>query len=218
MSGGVTRAYVRISLDTAESGSIAKQRRRIAAAEVARGRDPEAVSWYSDESVSGSKVLFAERPEGARLLADLQPGDRVVMTKIDRAARNVADLLSLVQRIRGAGASVRFVDNDIDTDGPYGQFMLTMLGALAELEANIISERRKESLGAFVAEGRHAVGKAPIGLRSIPNPSGRGLVLAIDPETAPLVREAVERVMAGESQNSVRESLGLSRVKSPGVV
>ena len=75
-------------------------------------------------------------------MADLQQGDRVLVTKIDRAARSVRDLLDVVERIENAGASIVFVDQGIDTSGPMGRFLLTLLGAIAELEAAIMAERR----------------------------------------------------------------------------
>lgn len=197
------RTYLRISLDTAESGSIGKQRSRLA-----KQAGSDAVE-YRDESVSGSKIPFADRPAGGRLLADLERGDRVLVTRIDRAARNVRDLLDLVERIERSGASIVFVDQAIDTAGPMGRFLLTLLGAIAELEAGIIAERRRESLAAFREEGRHAVGRAPFGLQAVPNPNGRGLVLRPHPEQAPLLREIVERLLAGESQRSLSALTGM---------
>lgn len=199
------RGYGRISLDTARSGSIAKQRERITKF---AGIEME---WYADESVSGSKIPFGNRPEGHRLLADLQPGDRVIVTKIDRAARSVRDLLDLVERIEKQGSSIVFVDQNIDTGGSMGRFILTLLGAIAELEAAIIAERRKESLESFAQEGRHAVGKAPWGFLSVDNPNGRGLVIRPDPELRDIAREVVERVIAGETQEAVRKDIGMSK-------
>lgn len=198
------RGYARISLDTETSGSIDKQRSRI---EKYAGAG---IEWYLDESVSGSKVPFADRPEGRRLLADLEQGDRVLVTKIDRAARSVRDLLNLVERIDKVGASIVFVDQNIDTSGPMGRFLLTLLGAIAELEAGIIAERRRESLEQFAQEGRHAVGRAPFGFESVPNPSGRGLVIRPDPEEAPVLIDAIERVLRGERQGPVAASIGIS--------
>lgn len=61
----------------------------------------------------------------------------------------MSDLLDIVKHVESVGASVRFIDNDINTEGPYGRFTLTLLAAIAELEAGIVSERRKESLEAF---------------------------------------------------------------------
>lgn len=197
------RAYARISLDTKVSGSITKQKARLT-----RASSGEPI-FYLDESVSGSKVPFADREAGARLLADLEPGDRVLVTKIDRAARNVRDLLDLVERIEKAGASIVFIDQAIDTAGPMGRFLLTLLGAVAELEANIIAERRRESLASFHDEGRHAVGRAPFGLQSVSNLNGRGLVLRPHPEEAPILRDVVERLLAGESQASLAQVVGM---------
>lgn len=196
------RAYARISLDTARSGSIAKQRARLA-------RVADAPVWYVDESVSGAKVAFADRDGGGRLLEDLQRGDRVLVTKIDRAARNVTDLLGLVRLIEDRGASIVFVDQNLDTSGPMGRFMLTLLAAVAELEAAIIAERARESRAAFMDEGRFGGGPLPFGFLTGPNPSGRGLVLRPDPETAPTAREAVARVLAGEPQRQIAPDLGL---------
>jgi DNA invertase Pin-like site-specific DNA recombinase len=202
------RAYARISLDTERSGSIVKQRARLT--RVAEGEPV----WYVDESVSGAKVPFAERPAGRDLLGDLERGDRVLVTRIDRAARNVRDLLGLVERIEEAGASIVFADQNIDTAGPMGRFLLTLLGAIAELEAGIVSERVRETRESFRAEGRFGGGPIPAGLVTAPNPNGRGLVLRPDPETADVAREVVDRVLAGEPQRSLAPLLGL---KEPGL-
>lgn len=201
------RGYARISLDTEESGSIDKQKGRIEEA----GTE---VEWYIDRSVSGSKIPFDERPDGMRLLADLQRGDRVLITKIDRAARSVSDLLRLVTLIDERGASIKFVDQpfiDTDRSNPFARFILTLLAAIAELEANIIAERRRESLTAFRAEGRHAVGAAPYGFESVPNPNGRGLVIRPHPIEGPLLREAIAKVIKGASRESIAKELGLGR-------
>lgn len=196
------RAYARISLDTERSGAIVKQRARLAKI----ANEPV---WYVDESVSGAKVPFAERPQGKRLLADLRPGDRVLVTKIDRAARNVRDLLGLVEHIEGAGATIVFVDQNIDTAGPMGRFLLTLLGAVAELEAAIVAERVRETRESFRTEGRFAGGPIPFGFTTAPHPAGRGLVLRPDPEAADIARDVIRRVMSGESQRSLAEVIGL---------
>lgn len=206
------RGYGRISLDTERSGSKVKQRSRIA--EEAKG-DWE---WYFDESVSGSKIPFADRPHGSRLLADLQKGDRILMTKIDRAARSVSDLLALVKLVDERGATIKFVDQPfIDTDphNSFGRFMLQMLAAIAELEAGIIAERRRESLQSFAAEGRHAVGAAPFGFHSVENPNGRGLVIRVHPENGPRLKSCLDRIVTGKiTQEMAAEELGMTK---PGI-
>lgn len=198
------RLYLRISLDTARSGSIDKQR-----AMLAPHARPGFVE-YVDRSVSGAKVRFSERDGGSRLLADLRRGDRLLVTKIDRAARNTEDLLGLVKRVNALGAEVVFAEPYINTEGPMGKLLLTLLGAVAEFESALIAERRRDSLAAFADEGRHAVGAAPFGLASVENPHGRGLVLRPHPEEAPRLRAAVERLLAGEPQYRLAEELGFA--------
>jgi DNA invertase Pin-like site-specific DNA recombinase len=207
------RAYARISLDNERSGSISKQ---LASLQAHGSTD---IEFYKDESVSGSKISFADRPAGAALLRDLRKGDRVLFTKIDRAARSVRDLLDLMQHVEDSGASVVFVEQNIDTAGPMGRFVLTLLGAIAELEAGIIGERRRESLAAFTAEGRHAVGAAPFGFRSVEREDGRGKVIRPDlkpdeslggQSPAEMLRGAVRRVLAGEAQARIASTMPLS--------
>lgn len=206
----VDRGYCRISLDTKVSGSISKQKAQITASVVTKGGDPSAIEWYVDESKSGA-IPMRNRPQGGRLWREVSKGDVVHVTKIDRAARSAQDLLRTVEYIEETGASVVFVGNHMDTSGAPGKLMLTVLAGVAEFERALIAERRTESIAAARGEGRHIVGDAPFGFRSVANPEGRGLVIRPDPDTAPLLREAIERVMAGEAQDSVRHMLGLSK-------
>jgi DNA invertase Pin-like site-specific DNA recombinase len=206
----VDRGYCRISLDTKASGSISKQKSQISGSVMSKGREPSQIEWYVDESKSGA-IPLRTRPEGARLWDEVGKGDVVYVSKIDRAARSASDLLATVEHISKAGASIVFVGNEIDTTGSTGMLVLTILGAVAEFERALISERRKESIEAARGEGRHIVGGAPYGFRSVENPDGRGLVIRPDPETAPLLQQAIERVITGESQDSVRHLLGLSK-------
>ncbi|WHZ11208.1 MAG: hypothetical protein OJF60_001647 [Burkholderiaceae bacterium] len=81
------------------------------------------------------------RPQLHRALSALRPGDQFVVWKLDRIARSLFDLLALLDRVRLSGASVRSLMEPIDTGSPYGRFTLQVLGAVAELERNIIRER-----------------------------------------------------------------------------
>src|SRR5690606_18548349 len=169
--GGMTdHGYMRISRDVESSGSLSKQRASILRAA------PDA-KLYEDASISGG-VPFAERPAGAKILRALKPGDRLVATKLDRISRNVADLLELVRVIEAKGATVKFTDQDIDTSVPLGRFLLTLFGAVAELERGTVGESRRESIAAAKEEGRWFLGTPPFGLMSVPAGDGRrGLVL-----------------------------------------
>lgn len=93
------------------------------------------------------------RPELQRMLRELRPGDVVIVYKLDRMARSLADLLNILDKIKHAGASIRSITEPIDTAGPYGLFMLQVLGAVAQLERSIIRERSIAGQVAFMQRG-----------------------------------------------------------------
>ena len=81
------------------------------------------------------------RPELERCLDSLAAGDTFVVYKLDRVARSLTDLLSIIDRIRDAGAHIRSLNEPLDTSSPMGIFVLQILGAVAQLERGIIRER-----------------------------------------------------------------------------
>ncbi|PJI98096.1 DNA invertase Pin-like site-specific DNA recombinase [Acidovorax sp. 69] len=87
----------------------------------------------------GSSV--GPRPELQRLLASLKPGDVLVVYKMDRIARSLKDLLSILDQIKASGAAIRSLTEPLDTASPLGTFMIQILGAVAQLERSIIRER-----------------------------------------------------------------------------
>jgi DNA invertase Pin-like site-specific DNA recombinase len=78
------------------------------------------------------------RPQLELLLSVLGTGDIVKVYKIDRFARSLIDLLSILERIEAAGASFQSLTEPIDTSTPAGRMMMHMLGAFAEFERSII--------------------------------------------------------------------------------
>lgn len=81
------------------------------------------------------------RPELQKLLSALQPGDVLVVYKMDRVARSLKDLLAILDRIKAAGAAIRSLTEPLDTSTPLGMFMIQILGSVAQLERSIIRER-----------------------------------------------------------------------------
>lgn len=131
--------YARIS--TAEQ-DLAAQRRALAAAGCAE---------IVEETASGGN---AARPELARLLARIRPGDTLVVARLDRLARSLAHLLAVLDRLRAQGAAFRSLADPIDTAGPSGTLVLQILGAVAEFERALIRERTRAGLAAARAQGR----------------------------------------------------------------
>lgn len=95
-----------------------------------------------------------QRPELHRLLASIAPGDVLTVYKLDRVARSLKDLLSILERLEAAGAGLRSLTEPIDTHTPAGRLMLQMLGAVAEFERSLIRERAIAGQIAAIARGR----------------------------------------------------------------
>ena len=103
------------------------------------------------EKVSGVK---AERPELAKLMKALEPGDTVVVTKLDRLGRSTRELLELIHRISQAGAFFKSLGDPLwDTTTPTGRLLGTLLAAIAEFERELIRERTGEGRKRAKARG-----------------------------------------------------------------
>lgn len=102
-----------------------------------------------------------ERPEFRNMMKYVREGDIIVVESISRIARNTRNLLSIVALLENKG--VRFVSlkENIDTSTPQGRFMLTVFGALAELERESILERQREGIAIAKAQGKYK-GRKPI--------------------------------------------------------
>jgi DNA invertase Pin-like site-specific DNA recombinase len=96
------------------------------------------------------------------MLGQLRDGDVVIVWKLDRLARSMKDLISLVNEIQDKGAGLRSLNDQIDTTTPHGKFTFHLFAALAEFERDIIRERTIAGLEAARARGRK--GGRPKGL------------------------------------------------------
>jgi DNA invertase Pin-like site-specific DNA recombinase len=75
-----------------------------------------------------------DRPVLAQVLRDIRPGETLVVVRLDRLARSVAHLLSVIEQLEAKGAHFRSLRDPIDTTTPQGMFSLQVLGAVAQLE------------------------------------------------------------------------------------
>ena len=112
---------------------------------------------YIDKA-SGKNAL---RPELQKMMEYVRKGDTVVVESISRFARNTRDLLELVEQL--TAKQVEFVSQKeaIDTTTPTGKFMLTIFGAVAELEREYILQRQQEGIAIAKANGIYK-GRKPI--------------------------------------------------------
>ncbi len=106
------------------------------------------------EKVSAAKT--SNRPQFQEMMRYLREGDVLQVTSADRLARSTRDLLDIVQSLKDRGVQVEFLDNPaLNTDTPQGEFMLTILAAVAQLERSIIRERQAEGIAIARAKGKY---------------------------------------------------------------
>jgi DNA invertase Pin-like site-specific DNA recombinase len=150
-------------------------------------------------TAEGTEKIFSEKESGAktdrkalqRALAALQPGDVLLVTRLDRLARSTMDLLNTLDAIAKAGAGFRSLsDTWADTTTPHGKLMITILGGLAEFERSLILARTGEGRARAMARGVKF---------------GRKLKLS-----AFQIEEAKRRREAGESHSDIARLFGVS--------
>ncbi len=116
----------------------------------------------------------------------LREGDIFVVTKIDRLARSISDLMAIIKSLEKKGVGIRILNIGIDTSTPTGKLMLTVLGGNAQFEREIMLERQREGVAKAKAEGKYK-GRKPI---------------AMDRQ-----HEVIRLVMSGMSKASVAKQL-----------
>lgn len=102
-----------------------------------------------------------DRPELKKMMDYVRKGDTVIVESISRFARNTRNLLELIEKLSEKGVEFVSRKEAIDTTTPTGKFMLTVFGAVAELEREHILQRQQEGIAIAKAEGKYR-GRKPI--------------------------------------------------------
>lgn len=95
------------------------------------------------------------RSELQKMIAFARRGDTVIVESISRFARNTKDLLTLIDLLTAKGVEFVSKKENIDTTTPTGKFMLTVFGAVAELEREYILQRQKEGIAIAKGQGKY---------------------------------------------------------------
>ncbi len=111
---------------------------------------------------SGCELIFEDKMSGRtaerlglkKLLKRLSPGDSLVVWKLDRLGRSMRNLVILVEELKQRSVNFRSLTDSIDTSTPMGRFFFHVMGALAEMERELIVERTRAGLVAARAQGR----------------------------------------------------------------
>lgn len=172
--------YARVSTTDQEAGLNAQMRDLMAAGCLA----PDGYCMVQEERASA----VGDRPVLDRVIARLEKGDTLVVTKLDRLARNVAHLCEIVERIKAKGASLRILAMGLDTGTPTGTLMLNVLGAVAQFEREIMLERQREGIAKAKAAGKYK-GRAA----SVDHSTLKLFMLGRPTDSSAALREAAEK-------------------------
>jgi len=124
-------------------------------------RDLQGVGCHKVFSEEVSSVDKAKRVELERALDYVRAGDTLIVTKLDRLARSVADLVKITERLDEKGVALRILAMNLDTSTPTGKLMLNLLGSIAQFERELMLERQREGIAKAKAENKYK-GRKPI--------------------------------------------------------
>src|SRR5262245_63665698 len=112
---------------------------------------------------AGCTKIFAEKLSGkstngrhelTKAFRALRPGDVLVITKLDRLARSIRDLLNIIDQLKAGGVMLKALDDTwLDTTSPHGELIFTIMGAMAEFERKLIRQRCEEGIKRAKAKG-----------------------------------------------------------------
>ena len=157
--------YSRVSTDRQadEGESLGTQQRVIDGYAMMQGLTVDRM--FVERGVSGSKPL-RDRPEGARLLAALKPGDVIIAPKLDRMFRSALDALDVLGQLKDQGVGLHLIDLGGDCSGNgISKLVFTILSAVAEAERDRIRERIRDVKADQRRRKRYLGGIVPFGWR-----------------------------------------------------
>ena len=107
--------------------------------------------FFSEKISARAKV----RPQFEEMMRFLREGDILVVSEFSRLARSTADLLKIVEFLNQKGVEVKSLKEQLDTSTPQGKFMLTIFGAIAEFERDLLLQRQREGIKIAQAAGKY---------------------------------------------------------------
>jgi DNA invertase Pin-like site-specific DNA recombinase len=157
---------------------------------------------HRDLSAAGVEKLFSEqvssvaqRPQLAAALDFVREGDVFVVTKLDRLARNVGDLVEITRRLEAKGVALRILQLNLDTSTPTGKLLVNMMGSIAQFERELMLERQREGIAKAKAEGKYRGRQATIDTAKIRELVNLGIPKAKIAKQMGISRDSVYRAL-----------------------
>jgi site-specific DNA recombinase len=163
---------------------------------------------YDDGGISGGTL---ERPALQQLLIDIDEGrvDQVIVYKVDRLTRSLADFAKLVERLDRAGASFVSVTQSFNTATSMGRLTLNVLLSFAQFEREVTAERIRDKIAASKKKGLWMGGNVPLGYEA------DGRTLKINEAEAKTIRLIYDLYLQRGPVRAVKQELDLRGLKTP---
>ena len=155
--------YVRVSTSQQVESGTSVDDQKLKIKEESEKRKCNFVKMYSDEGISGKST---DRPMLKQMLQDAKKGkfEVIIFTKLDRLARNLRDTLNIYHEVEKLGIVLICIENpEINTDGPMGKMLLSIMATFAELERSMIRARTNAGRMIKWKSGESMMGNLPFG-------------------------------------------------------
>lgn len=138
-------------------------------------RDQHPEAQHDALAAAGCEQIFVDKASGKlarrpgldKALLVAREGDQLVVTKLDRLGRSLEHLIELSKELQSRGVDLVVLDQGIDTSTPVGRLFYSIIGAIAEFEHALMSERTRDGLAAARARGRTGGQKPKLGPRQV---------------------------------------------------
>lgn len=168
-----------------------------------RNLAPKGVLWggFFYDAATSARIPFTEREKGRTIHVVAQPGDHIVVAKLDRPFRSLRDGVVSMEQWSDRGVYFHSLDLQVDTSTPIGKFFRTVLLAVAELEREFARERTRETVLLRQRQGVPHSRGCPVGWRIVGQAPFRKY--KPDEQERDLVKEMVLKRRNGESHDEI---------------
>jgi DNA invertase Pin-like site-specific DNA recombinase len=151
-----------------------------------------------------------ERPQLKAMLEHVREGDTVVVHSMDRLARNTKDLLEIVETLKANGVSIKFIKENLafkaGTDNSMSNLLLTMLGAVAQFERELMLERQREGIEVAKQKGLYKGRKSSIDRENIMEDITNGLSVRKTALKHKIANSSVSRIVKESKQPTINKN------------
>lgn len=200
--------YVRVSSEEqAEHGiSLADQRARIEAYCIAN--ELELVQVFEDAGISAKRSDNRPALQTALRMLSKKKADALVITKLDRLARNTIDALVIADSLDKKGLGLHSITERLDTRSAMGRFFFTLMASLAEMERRQVGERTRNALAHKRRIGQKTGGDVPFGFELVGN------TLRPHPDEFPILERIRSDRLGGKRWNTIAADLNRAGIRT----